>query len=164
MRDFCPIKRIDHIELYVGNARQAAVFYETCFGFRRTAYRGLETGCRDSASYVLEQGDIRFVLTSPLGPDHPVAQFIHHHGDGVGIIALQVPDAAAAFRGLIDLGIKYGGSYYLTYHRFATKEQVETCYPQFREFLERKLKYDPQELFQSTWYRHYRQLFGLERV
>jgi len=98
MRDFCPIKRIDHLEFYVGNARQASVFYETCFGFHRTAYRGLETGCRDSASFVLEQGDIKFVLTSPLGPDHPVAQFIHHHGDGVGIIALQVPDAAAAFR------------------------------------------------------------------
>jgi 4-hydroxyphenylpyruvate dioxygenase len=98
MRDFCPIKRIDHLELFVGNARQAAVFYETCFGFHRTAYRGLETGCRDSASYVLEQGDIRFVLTSPLGPEHSTAQFIHQHGDGVGIIGLQVPDAAAAFR------------------------------------------------------------------
>ena len=97
MEDFCPIKRIDHVELFVGNARQAAVFYETCFGFHRTAYRGLETGCRDSASYVLEQGDIRFVLTSPLGPDHSTAPFILQHGDGVGVIALEVPDAAAAF-------------------------------------------------------------------
>ena len=97
MRDFCPIRRIDHLEFFVGNARQAAIFYETCFGFRRTAYRGLETGCRDVASYVLEQGDIRFVLTSPLGPDHPSARFINQHGDGVGIIALEVPDAAAAF-------------------------------------------------------------------
>ena len=97
MRDFCPIKRIDHLELFVGNARQAAHFYETCFGFHRTAYRGLETGCRESASYVLEQGDIRFVLTSPLGPDDPAAQFIHQHGDGVGVVALEVPDAAAAF-------------------------------------------------------------------
>jgi FAD/FMN-containing dehydrogenase len=78
--------------------------------------------------------------------------------------ATGLENAAAAFRGLIDLGIKYGGGYYLTYHRFATKEQVEACYPQFREFLELKLKYDPQELFQSTWYRHYRQMFGLERV
>ncbi len=97
MPDFCPIKRIDHLEFFVGNARQAAVFYETCFGFHRTAYRGLETGCRDSASYVLEQGEIRFVLTSPLGPDHAAAEFVRQHGDGVGIIALQVPDAAAAF-------------------------------------------------------------------
>ena len=97
MRDFCPIRRIDHLEFFVGNARQAAVFYETCFGFHRTAYRGLETGSRDSASYVLEQGDIRFVLTSPLGPDHPAAEFVKQHGDGVGVIALEVPDAAAAF-------------------------------------------------------------------
>jgi FAD/FMN-containing dehydrogenase len=72
--------------------------------------------------------------------------------------------AANVFRSLIDLGIKHRGSYYLTYHRFATKEQVEACYPQFREFLELKLKYDPDEIFQSEWYRHYRRLFGLERV
>jgi FAD/FMN-containing dehydrogenase len=72
--------------------------------------------------------------------------------------------AATAFRSLIDLGIKRGGSYYLTYHRFATKEQVEACYPQFRKFLEFKLQYDPSELFQSDWYSHYRRLFGLERV
>lgn len=97
MHDFCPIKRIDHLEFFVGNARQAAVFYETCFGFHRTAYRGLETGCRDSASYVLEQGDIRFVLTTPLSPDHPTARFVQQHGDGVGVIGLEVPDAAAAF-------------------------------------------------------------------
>ncbi len=97
MADFCPIKRIDHLEFYVGNARQSAAFYESCFGFQRTAYRGLETGSRDSASYVVEQGDIRFVLTSPLGPDHYAAEFVRRHGDGVGVIALQVPDAAAAF-------------------------------------------------------------------
>ena len=75
-----------------------------------------------------------------------------------------IENAAAAFRGLIDLGIKFGGSYYLTYHRFATKEQVEACYPQFKEFLELKLKYDPAEMFRSDWYRHYKKMFGLERV
>ena len=73
-------------------------------------------------------------------------------------------NAAAAFRTLIHLCIKYGGSYYLTYHRFATKEQVEACYPQFREFLELKVKHDPGEMFQSDWYRHYKEMFGLERV
>ena len=73
-------------------------------------------------------------------------------------------NAASAFRGLIDLGIRYGGSYYLTYHRFATREQVEACYPQFKEFLEFKLKYDSDELFQSDWYRHYKKMFGPERV
>src|SRR5918912_777268 len=97
MHDFCPIQRFDHLEFYVGNAKQAAFFYANCLGFVNTAYRALETGSRDSASYVLEQGDIRFVLTSPLGPEHPTAHFIHQHGDGVGVIALQVPDAAAAF-------------------------------------------------------------------
>jgi 4-hydroxyphenylpyruvate dioxygenase len=98
MLDFCPIKRVDHLEFYVGNARQAAVFYAACLGFTNTAYRGLETGSRDIASYVMEQGDITFVLTSPLNPDHPIAQHIRKHGDGVGVVALQVPDAPAAFR------------------------------------------------------------------
>jgi 4-hydroxyphenylpyruvate dioxygenase len=98
MHDFCPIRRIDHLEFFVGNARQAAFFYTNAFGFTNTAYRGLETGSRDVCSYLMEQGDIRFVLTSALAPDHPVAQFVHEHGDGVGVIALDVPDAAAAFR------------------------------------------------------------------
>ena len=78
--------------------------------------------------------------------------------------ATGLENAARAFRSLIDLGIRHGGSYYLTYHRFATKEQVEACYPQFREFLDLKLKHDPHELFQSDWYRHYKKMFGLERV
>src|SRR5579864_3434824 len=98
MRDFFPIRRIDHVEFYVGNARQAAVFYATCFGFTHTAYRGLETGCRDTASYLMEQGDIRFLLTSPLGSDHPVASHVQRHGDGVAVIALDVPDVDVAFR------------------------------------------------------------------
>lgn len=75
-----------------------------------------------------------------------------------------IENAARAFRSLIDLGIHHGGSYYLTYHRWATKTQVEACYPQFREFLAMKLKYDPDEVFQSDWYRHYKKMFGLERV
>ncbi len=68
--------------------------------------------------------------------------------------------AADAFRRLIDIGIKYGGSYYLTYHKYATRDQVETCFPQFSEFLKLKRKYDPTELFQSDWYRHYRNTFA----
>jgi len=98
MRDFCPIKRMDHLEFYVGNARQAAVFYAARYGFTNTAYRGLETGCRETASYLMEQGDIRFVLTSPLTPDHPIARHVQRHGDGVGVIALEVPDVRAAFQ------------------------------------------------------------------
>jgi hypothetical protein len=68
--------------------------------------------------------------------------------------------AAAAFRRLIDMAIKRGGSYYLTYHKYATRLQVETCYPQFAEFLRLKRLYDPQERFQSNWYRFYREMFG----
>ena len=75
MQDFCPIKRVDHLELFVGNAKQAATYYARSFGFSATAYRGLETGYRDAASYVLEQGHIRLVLTAPLSPGHPIAQF-----------------------------------------------------------------------------------------
>ncbi len=97
MPDFCPIRRIDHLEFHVGNAKQAAAFYASRFGFTDTAYRGLETGCRDTASYVMAQGEIRVVLTSALTPDHSIAHLVQKHGDGVGVIALQVPDAAQAF-------------------------------------------------------------------
>jgi FAD/FMN-containing dehydrogenase len=72
----------------------------------------------------------------------------------------KIEEAAAAFRGLIDAGIRHGGSYYLTYHRWAAKEQLEKCYPQFREFLRLKLRYDPDEVFQSDWYRRYRRNFA----
>jgi FAD/FMN-containing dehydrogenase len=74
--------------------------------------------------------------------------------------ARAIEAAAAAFRDLIDLGIRHGGSYYLTYHRWARKDQVERCYPQMREFLAKKREYDPGEVFQSNWYRHYREMFG----
>ncbi len=96
--DFLPIKKIDHVELYVGNAKQAAHFYRTGFGFAHTAYCGLKTGSRDRASYVLEQHLVRLVLTTPLSPDHAIARQIHLHGDGVAVIALEVPDAASAYK------------------------------------------------------------------
>lgn len=86
----------DHLHFFVGNARQAAHFYVTAFGFDLIAYAGPETGVRDRASYVLEQGEMRIVLTSPLGPEGPVADFIRKHGDGVADVALRVPDARAA--------------------------------------------------------------------
>jgi 4-hydroxyphenylpyruvate dioxygenase len=96
--DFLPIKGVDHVEMYVGNARQAAYFYERGFGFANTAYSGLETGTRDRASYVMEQGKIRLLLTASLTPDHEIARHHHLHGDGVGVIGLEVPDAASAYR------------------------------------------------------------------
>ena len=106
MSDICPIRRIDHLELYVGNAKQAAAFYGNVFGFPTTAYRGLETGTRDTASYLVEQGDIRLVLTTALSPSHPIARHVCEHGDGVGVIALEVPDAAAAFHETVTRGAR----------------------------------------------------------
>jgi 4-hydroxyphenylpyruvate dioxygenase len=98
MEDFLPIKRVDHLEFYVGNAKQAAHYYRTGFGFALCAYSGLETKNRETASYVMEQGKIRLVLTTALGPDHPIARHAHLHGDGVGLVALEVPDATSAYR------------------------------------------------------------------
>lgn len=97
MSDFFPVKQFDHIEFYVGNARQASLFYGKGFGFSNAAYSGLETGNRETASYVMEQGQIRFVLTTALNPEHPVARSVLKHGDAVATIALEVPDAASAY-------------------------------------------------------------------
>jgi 4-hydroxyphenylpyruvate dioxygenase len=96
--DFLPIKGYDHVEFFVGNAKQAAHFYDKTFGFRPVAKRGLETGCRDRASYVLEQGKVRFVFTSAYGPDSEVSRHCGLHGDGVKAIALEVGDVDAAIR------------------------------------------------------------------
>lgn len=95
--DFLPILGTDHIEFYVGNAKQAAYYYRTAFGFQLTAYAGLETGVRDRASYVLQQGKIRFVLTTPYHPNNPIADHIYTHGDGVKVLALWVDDARKAW-------------------------------------------------------------------
>ncbi len=95
--DFLPIHGTDHLEFYVGNAKQAAYFYRASMGFAITAYRGPETGTRDRVSYVLEQGKIRFVLTTPLQPSGEIAEHILRHGDGVKSIALWVDDAQSAY-------------------------------------------------------------------
>ncbi|MDP9261961.1 MAG: 4-hydroxyphenylpyruvate dioxygenase [Actinomycetota bacterium] len=104
--DFMPLSGWDYIELWVGNAKQAAYFYEHGFGFTRTAYAGPETGVRDRASYVLEQGDIRLVVTSPLREDHEIAKHNARHGDGVRDIALTVPDATDAYRQAVQRGAR----------------------------------------------------------
>lgn len=98
------LKTIHHIEFYVGNAKQAAYYYRHVLGFSKVAYAGLETGQRDCTSYVLKQGQVRFVLTSPLHPDHPVAEHIEKHGDGVRDIAFHVEDADDAFKSTIARG------------------------------------------------------------
>src|SRR5439155_21605548 len=102
--DFMPLLGWDHVELWVGNAKQAAYFYERGFGFTTTAYAGPETGVRGRASYVLEQGDIRFVVTSALREEHEITQHHAKHGDGVRDIALTVPDAAHAHREAVSRG------------------------------------------------------------
>jgi 4-hydroxyphenylpyruvate dioxygenase len=96
--DFLPLLGTDHVEFYVGNARQAAHFYRTAFGMSLVAYAGPETGRRDRASYVVQQGKIRFVLTTPLRPTGPISEHVQRHGDGVRAIALWVDDAERAWR------------------------------------------------------------------
>src|SRR5271156_5106478 len=96
--DFLPLKGTDHVEFYVGNARQSAYFYRAAFGMKLIAYAGPETGMRDRASYVLQQGKVRFILTTALRTDSEIARHVHKHGDGVRAIALWVDDAADAWR------------------------------------------------------------------
>lgn len=96
--DFLPLKNWDHVEFYVGNAKHSAIYYQYALGFKLTGYSGLETGNKENASYLLEQGKIRFVLSTPYHPDNFMAGHLKQHGDGVRDIALEVDDAASAFR------------------------------------------------------------------
>jgi len=104
--DHMPLDGWDHVELWVGNAKQAAYWYEHALGFARVAYAGPETGVRDRASYVLGQGEIRFVLTSPLRESSEITQHVARHGDGVKDIALAVPDATEAYRQAVQRGAR----------------------------------------------------------
>src|ERR671920_1077468 len=88
--DFLPLEGTDYVEFYVGNAKQAAHYYKTAFGFQSLAYAGPETGVKDKASYVIRQNKLTFVLTTPVRPDNPIADHIYKHGDGVKVIALKV--------------------------------------------------------------------------
>jgi 4-hydroxyphenylpyruvate dioxygenase len=97
-KDFLPLNGTDYVEFYVGNARQASYYYRVAFGMKLVAYAGPETGVRNRASYVLEQGKVRFVLTTPLRPDGEVAEHVHRHGDGVHDVALWVDDAKQAWK------------------------------------------------------------------
>jgi 4-hydroxyphenylpyruvate dioxygenase len=98
------LKRIHHIEFWVGNARQASYFYRQAFGFSQIAYRGLETGERQLTSYLMSQGKANIVFTTPLDPDHPASEHIRQHGDGVRDIALVVEDADRAFEAAVHRG------------------------------------------------------------
>lgn len=98
------LKKIHHVEFYVGNAKQAEFYYRKAFGFSRAAYSGLETGNRETTSYLLRQNNVNFVLTTPLSPEHPAAEHIKKHGDGVRDIAFQVEDADHAFNESVRRG------------------------------------------------------------
>ncbi|MEN3040735.1 MAG: 4-hydroxyphenylpyruvate dioxygenase [Bacteroidia bacterium] len=104
--DFLPILGTDYIEFYVGNAKQSAYFYQHAFGFQPVAYRGLETGYREAASYVLRQGKVTLVLTTPYHPGNFIADHIYRHGDGVRTLALWVEDATKAYEETTKRGAK----------------------------------------------------------
>jgi 4-hydroxyphenylpyruvate dioxygenase len=107
--DFLPLQGTDYVEFYVGNAKQAAHFYKTAFGFQSLAYAGPETGIKDRASYAIRQNKLTFVLTTPLRGNNPIADHIYKHGDGVKVLALKVDDAQYAF----DETTKRGGKPYM---------------------------------------------------
>src|SRR3982751_5264031 len=98
------LKKIHHVEFYVGNAKQAEFYYRKAFGFSRAAYSGLETGNRETTSYLMRQNNINFVLTTPLSPEHPAAEHIKQHGDGVRDIAFYVEDSDHAFNEAVERG------------------------------------------------------------
>lgn len=104
--DFLPINGTDYVEFYVGNAKQAAHFYKTAFGFQSVAYAGPETGVKETSSYMIQQGKIRFVLTSALRSNHPVSHHVLKHGDGVKVIALWVDDAFSAHEETVKRGAR----------------------------------------------------------
>ena len=105
-KDFLPLNGLDHVEFWVGNARQAAHYYRALWGFTPIAYSGLETGVRDRTSYVLRQHDITLVVTGALGPDSPIAEHVKAHGDGVHDIAFSVDDATSAWRETTSRGAR----------------------------------------------------------
>ena len=106
-QDFLPLLGTDYVEFYVGNAKQAAHFYKTAFGFQSIAYKGLETGSKDEVSYVLQQGKIRLVLTTPLNSKSAINDHLRTHGDCVKVIALWVDDASKAYEETTKRGAKY---------------------------------------------------------
>ncbi|MBU6158555.1 MAG: 4-hydroxyphenylpyruvate dioxygenase [Bacteroidetes bacterium] len=96
--DFLPLQGTDYVEFYVGNAKQAAHYYMSAFGFQALAYAGPETGIKDRASYAIRQNKLTFVLTTPIRSNHPIADHVHRHGDGVKMLALRVDDARDAWQ------------------------------------------------------------------
>ncbi len=161
-QDFLPINGTDYVEFYVGNAKQAAHYYKTAFGFQSLAYAGLETGVKDRCSYVLQQGKIRLVLTTPLTKDSPINEHLVKHGDGVKVVALWVDDAEKSFKETTSRGakpylqpysekdssgeVKYSGihTYGDTVHIFVERKNYNGIFlPGFKEW---KSDYNPSDV------------------
>jgi 4-hydroxyphenylpyruvate dioxygenase len=157
--DFLPLQGTDYVEFYVGNAKQAAHFYKTAFGFQSLAYAGPETGMREKVSYVVRQHKLTFVFTTALYPDHEIAQHVRQHGDGVRVLALRVGDATSAWKETTSRGGKSymepailtdsGGevvisgihTYGETLHLFVERENYKGAFmPGFKEW---KTAYNP---------------------
>lgn len=138
--DFLPIQAIDYVEFYVGNARQAAHYYRTAFGFTVKAYAGLETGVRDRTSFYLQQGEIRLVLTGALSPDSPIAEHVRIHGDGVKDIALRVDDCESAFAEAVKRGARViqEPASLLDHDGYIKKATIATYGDTVHSFVERK--------------------------
>ena len=139
-QDFLPINGTDFVELYVGNAKQAAHYYKTAFGFQSLAYAGLETGAKDRTSYVVVQGKIKLILTTPFDPESEISHHIRKHGDGVKVIALWVDNATSAF----NETVKRGAKPYMEPHKeedefgFVIKSGIYTYGDTVHVFVERK--------------------------
>lgn len=140
MIDFLPIQAIDYVEFYVGNAKQAAHYYRTAFGFTPVAYAGLETGVRDRTSYLLTQGQIRLVLTAAMSDESPIARHVSQHGDGVRDIALRVEDATYSFHETVKRGARpiMEPTTYEDAHGTVVKSTIATYGDTVHTFVERK--------------------------
>lgn len=138
--DFLPLKRIDYLEFYVGNAKQSSFFYQYVLGFKLTGYSGLETGNKEKASYLLEQGKIRFVLSSPLSDDSFIAEHHRKHGDGVRDIALEVDDAEKSYVETTNRGAKgvLKPTEFKDEHGVMIRSSIQTYGDTIHTFVERK--------------------------
>lgn len=138
--DFLPINGTDYIEFYVGNAKQASLFYQHCMGFELIAFAGPETGIRDRASYVLKQDKIRFVLTTGLQPDSEISEHVKKHGDGVKVLALWVDDAAKSFQETTIRGAEPAGEPKIVKDEFGEVviASIKTYGETWHTFVERK--------------------------
>lgn len=138
--DFLPLKRIDHLEFYCGNAKQSAFFYQYVMGFKLTGYSGLETGNREKASYLLEQGKIKFVLSTTLTDDNFIAEHHKRHGDGVRDIAMEVDDATKSYMETTSRGAKgvLEPTEYKDENGVLIKSSIQTYGDTIHSFIERK--------------------------